>query len=102
MKNIFNLKTLAAVAVTGSVIFLTGCTKDSVETTTGLTPSTVEVKKVKLNSEQSRDVQEMYARMPKLRYWDDAHSRFIEMNPETRDLVFVDPDAGFTLAMETT
>jgi len=95
MKNIFNLKTLAAVAVTGSVIFLTGCTKDSVETTTGLTPSNVEVKKVKLNSDQSRDVQEMYAKMPKLRYWDDAHSRFIEMNPETRDLVFVDPDAGF-------
>jgi hypothetical protein len=95
MNKIFNLKNFAALAITGGVIFLAGCSKEKIATTPGSGAKAVSGKKMVLNQSQARDAQEMYSRMPKLRYWDAAHNRFIEMNPGSRDLVFSDPDAGF-------
>jgi|JI81BgreenRNA_FD_contig_31_906116_length_1590_multi_3_in_0_out_0_1 hypothetical protein len=95
MNKFFNLKNAFAGALTGGVILFSGCTKEKVETTAGPQVNYV-VQKVSMDEQQQRVASEMYSRMPKLRYWDEHNNRFISMNPGSRDLVFSDPDEGFS------
>ncbi len=95
MNKFFNLKNAFAGALAGGVLLFSGCTKDKVETTAGPGASHLE-KKVSMNSQQQREAGDMYSRMAKLRYWDENNHRFIEMNPGSRDLIFSDPDEGFS------
>jgi hypothetical protein len=75
-----------------TVVLFTGCTKESVELNgSSATPA----KKVELSSEQMNRAKKMTGRLPKLRYWDESNQRFIEFNPNSRDLIFSDPDEGF-------
>jgi len=75
-----------------TVVLFTGCTKESVELNgSSATPAT----KVELSSEQMNRAKKMTGRLPKLRYWDESNQRFIEFNPNSRDLIFSDPDSGF-------
>ncbi len=97
MNKLFNLKNAFVGLVSVSVILISGCTKEKVSTSAGAGEYRP-VKKVSLNEQQSRDASDMYSRMPRLRYWDEHHNRFIEMNPGSRDLVFSDPDAGFSFS----
>lgn len=95
MNKFFNVRNAFVGALAGGVILFSGCTKEQVATTAGdLKP--VEAKKVALTENQQRAAGDMYSKMAKLRYWDEAHHRFIEMNPGSRDLVFTDPDEGFS------
>jgi hypothetical protein len=69
-----------------------GCCKESVELNgASEKPST----KVELSAEQMNRAKKMTARLPKLRYWDESNQRFIDYNPNSRDLIFSDPDSGF-------
>ena len=70
----------------------TGCTKESVDINGA---SATPAKKVELSSEQMNRAKKMTGRLPKLRYWDETNQRFIEFNPNSRDLIFSDPDEGF-------
>jgi len=75
-----------------TVVLFTGCTKESVELNgSSATPA----KKVELSGEQMNRAKKMTGRLPKLRYWDETNQRFIEFNPNSRDLIFSDPDEGF-------
>jgi len=74
------------------VVLFTGCTKESVEINGA---SATPAKKVELSSEQMNRAKKMTARLPKLRYWDETNQRFIDYNPNSRDLIFSDPDEGF-------
>jgi hypothetical protein len=75
------------------VMLAVGCSKDPL-TLNGA--STKPGTKVALTEEQQARATKMAKRMPKLRYWDEANSRFIDFNPTTRDFEFSDPDEGFT------
>jgi hypothetical protein len=75
-----------------TVVLFTGCTKESVEINGA---SATPAKKVELSSEQMNRAKKMTGRLPKLRYWDETNQRFIEFNPNSRDLIFSDPDEGF-------
>jgi len=75
-----------------TVVLLSGCTKESVEINGS---SASPAKKVELSSEQMNRAKKMTGRLPKLRYWDESNQRFIEFNPNSRDLIFSDPDEGF-------
>ncbi len=93
MNKFFNLRiTFSAVIVSGMLLF-SGCTKEKIATTGGYAK---DVKKVALTEQQKATTISMYSRVPKLRYWDRVHNRFISMNPGSRDLVFTDPDSGFS------
>ncbi len=93
MNKFFNLRiTFSAVVVSGMLLFA-GCTKEKIATTAG---QVKDVKKVALTEQQKTTAQSMYSRVPKLRYWDRVHNRFISMNPGSRDLIFSDPDSGFS------
>jgi outer membrane murein-binding lipoprotein Lpp len=96
MKKYVNFRNLAAVVITGGSILFAGCSKESVVSSVGGNPENLNSKKVTLTSDQAREVREMYGRVPKLRFWDDTHQRFIELKQGSRDLNFVDPDDGFT------
>lgn len=95
MKNLFNLKNAIGGAFVGGLFLLAGCSKEKITTTPGRAIEN-SGKKVALTQDQQRTAGDMYARMPKLRYWDEVNHRFIEMNPGSRDLVFTDPDSGFS------
>jgi hypothetical protein len=95
MNKLFNMKNALVGSLAAGVIFLAGCNKDEYVTTAASASEAKPAKKISLSQEQSRTAKEMYSRMPKLRYWDAAHNRFIEMSNGSRDLVFADPDAGF-------
>lgn len=97
MNKFFSIKKAFAVVSIGSLFFFTGCTKEQVTTSAGAGEYRP-VKKVDLNEQQSRNVGDMYSKMPKLRFWDETNHRFIEMNPGSRDLIFSDPDAGFNFS----
>ena len=75
------------------VMLAVGCSKEPL-TLNGA--STKPGTKVALTEEQQARATKMAKRMPKLRYWDEANSRFIDFNPTTRDFEFSDPDEGFT------
>jgi len=97
MNKIFNFRNLAGLFVAGSIVALSSCTKEEYVTTGAASASdVVSGQKVALTQEQSRTAQEMYARMPKLRYWDQNRQVFYEMKPGNRDFVFVDPDDNFS------
>jgi hypothetical protein len=74
------------------VVLFTGCTKEPVEL---IGSSARQPSKVELSNEQMNRAKKMTARLPKLRYWDESNQRFIEYNPNSRDLIFADPDSGF-------
>jgi len=74
------------------VVLFTGCTKEPVEL---IGSSATQPSKVELSSEQMNRAKKMTARLPKLRYWDETNQRFIDYNPNSRDLIFSDPDEGF-------
>jgi outer membrane murein-binding lipoprotein Lpp len=95
MKKYVNFRSLAAMVIVGGSILLAGCSKESVEPSVGGNAQSMNGKKIKLSSDQAREVSEMYGRAPKLRFWDESHHRFIELKPGSRDLNFVDPDDGF-------
>ncbi len=69
-----------------------GCTKDSSEV---IGASEKPATKVELTAEQMSRAKKMTGRLPKLRYWDESNQRFIDYNPNSRDLIFSDPDEGF-------
>ncbi len=96
MKKYVNFRSLAALVIVGGSILLAGCSKESVVSSVGGNAQSMNSKKITLSDDQTREVREMYGRVPKLRYWDETHHRFIELKPGSRDLNFVDPDAGFT------
>ena len=95
MTKFFNFRIAFAGITAASLLLLSGCSKEKVETTAATLQQT-ESKKISLNERQSRAAQDMFSRMPRLRYWDEANHRFIERKAGSRDLVFADPDEGFT------
>jgi hypothetical protein len=96
MKNMIGFKSIISVTVMSLLVF-TGCKKEQVATTPGGLGTGTKHNKVSLTSDQQRDVKEMHQRLPKLRFWDAAHNRFIDLKLDgSRDLTFTDPDAGFS------
>jgi len=100
MKNLFNRNSIIASIVLVGAIVLTGCNKEQLSSTSpGMAKSPAKgefVKTVTLDENKSRIAKDAYKRMPKLRFWDEANHRFIELSNGSRDLIFADPDEGFT------
>ena len=94
MNKSFNLKKALFGTLAASAIFIAGCNKEEYVTTAGSAKEVQEGKKITLTEQQTRTAKDMYARLPKLRYWDAVNERFIELSNGSRDLVFADPDAG--------
>lgn len=99
MKNSLNIKSIAAGVLFLGAIVLAGCNKDEAVVRGGansLGKGEV-VKSITLNPDQARTAKDAYHRMPKLRFYDQANHRFIDMKMDgSRDLVFTDPDEGFS------
>lgn len=99
MKSTLNLKSIAAVGILAGAIVLGGCNKEQFTANPGGVAKSTQkgefVKDVTLTQSQARSVKDMRERMPKLRFWDEANHRFIEMSNGSRDLIFSDPDEGF-------
>lgn len=99
MKNNLNIKSIAAGVLFLGAIVLAGCNKDEAVVRGGansLNNGKV-VKSITLNPDQARTAKDAYHRMPKLRFYDQANHRFIDMKMDgSRDLVFTDPDEGFS------
>lgn len=99
MKNTLNIKSISAVALLLGAIALGGCNKEQVGITHGANQiETGQVKSITLNADQIRIAKDAYHRMPKVRFWDEANHRFIERKDGSRDLIFTDPDEGFTFS----
>jgi len=100
MKNTLNFKSIAAGALLLGAVALGGCNKEQADITRGGSKSALGsgefVKSVTLNQDQARVAKDAYGKMPKMRFWDEANHRFIEMSNGSRDLVFSDPDEGFS------
>lgn len=99
MKNSLNIKSIAAGVLFLGAIVLAGCNKDEAVVRGGansLNNGKV-VKSITLNPDQVRTAQDAIRKMPKLRFYDQVNHRFIDMKMDgSRDLVFTDPDEGFS------
>jgi len=97
MKKFLNIRFIGTGLVLATALMFTGCSKDAMQTTAGDEVKDISGKKIALTASQERAVQDLYTKMPKLKYWDATNHRFIEMKGDgSRDLVFSDPDEGFT------
>lgn len=99
MKYTLNFKSIVAGAVLLMAIALGGCNKEQVGVAAGpgQAANGKVVKSITLNSDQIRLAKDAYHKMPKVRFWDETNHRFIEMKTDgSRDLIFSDPDEGFT------
>lgn len=99
MKNTLNVKSIAAGVFFLGAIVLGGCNKEQVDIHRGANQVSKGevVSKIQLDADQVRTAKEAYHRMPKFRFWDATHQRFIEMKTDgSRDLVFTNPNPGFT------
>jgi hypothetical protein len=99
MKNSLNIKSIAAGVLFLGAIVLAGCNKDEAVVRGGGNSfgKGKVVKSITLNPDQARTAKDAYGRMPKLRFYDQVNNRFIDMKMDgSRDLVFSDPDEGFS------
>lgn len=76
-------------------LLLSGCKKETTELVGG-TPH--QNKSVTLTQEQARRAQEMYAKMPRIKFYDSKRNQIIERKAGSRDLIFSDPDEGFSFS----
>jgi|GEM_PF-363990 len=98
MKNTLNFKSIVSGAVLLGAIALGGCNKEQVGTAGGANAigKGEVVRSVELDQDQARTAKDAFNKMPKMRFWDETNHRFIEMSNGNRDLVFSDPDEGFS------
>jgi len=89
-----NLKTALAVSVlTVSSALFTGCQKEQ-EFTGMKAPQ----KKVTVNADQQRMLQDMAGRVPTLRIYDENDNRFIDIDLKNRNFSFSEPNDGWNLS----
>jgi hypothetical protein len=89
-----NLKTALAVSVlTVSSALFTGCQKE--QEFTGLKAPQ---KKVTVNADQQRMLQDMAGRVPTLRIYDEDDNRFIDIDLKNRNFSFSEPNDGWNLS----
>jgi hypothetical protein len=89
-----NLKTALAVSVlTVSSALFTGCQKE--QEFTGLKAPQ---KKVTVNADQQRMLQDMAGRVPTLRIYDENDNRFIDIDLKNRNFSFSEPNDGWNLS----
>ena len=76
-------------------LLLSGCKKETTELVGG---EPLQTKTVTLSPEQARRAQEMYAKMPRIKFYDSKRNQIIERKAGSRDLIFSDPDEGFSFS----
>ncbi len=95
MSKVSFLLTKPAILLASVVLMLASCTKE--ERHTGM-PIALQGKAANLSDEQRRRVEDVSSRIPMLRFYDEQHNRFIDVNPNTREFSFATPNDGWNFS----